>query len=69
MARLGRRVARHHGFDRHGLHHQAFALHQEGEALLVGGLERFGNGGQRARSSAIAVHQAKGTTSAESLPS
>ena len=36
QARLGRSIARDHRFNRHGLHHQALALHQECEALTVG---------------------------------
>ena len=40
VPRLGRRVARADGLDRHRLDHQRALLHQEGEALPVGGLER-----------------------------
>jgi hypothetical protein len=34
-------IAGHHGLDRHGLHHQRLALHQERKALAVGVLERL----------------------------
>ena len=47
----------HHGLHRHRLDHQRLALHQEGEALAVGGLERR---------HWIAATSPNGTTSAES---
>ena len=49
VARLGRRVAGHHGLDRHRFHDQALALHQEGKALAVGGFEARRDGGEHLR--------------------
>ncbi len=36
---LAGRIARNHGFDGNGFHHQALARHQEGEPLAIGRLE------------------------------
>ena len=49
VARLGRRVASHHGLDRHRFNDQALALHQEGEALAVASFEAGGDGGEHLR--------------------
>jgi hypothetical protein len=49
QARLGGGIACNHGFDRHGLHHQALARHQEGKALAVGLFKGGLNAGQVAK--------------------
>jgi hypothetical protein len=68
LARLGGRVAGHHGLHRHRFHHQRLALHQEGKALPVGGFEAGGDAGEQFRGGCDPTAQAT-TTSAESLPS